>query len=255
MKKLKQFGQHFLNNIPLAKQMVERIVSQSGCKNIVEVGPGEGVLTQFFLQQPSINFKVVEIDNRLIELLPIKFPALAGKIIHADFLTVDLNEIFNGESFALVGNFPYNISSQIVFKALDNQGLVPFLAGMFQKEFADRVVSIPKKKAYGIPSVLVQLDYATEQWFDVPPEAFTPPPKVWSSVISIIKKNETQLEFDKKLFKNIVKTAFNNRRKMLRNTLSGFAITDCEAWEKMKTQRPEELHFTEFITLTNLIQL
>jgi 16S rRNA (adenine1518-N6/adenine1519-N6)-dimethyltransferase len=130
MKKLKQFGQHFLNDTTLAQQTVARMIADSPCKNMVEIGPGDGVLTQFLLQDKTINYKVVEIDNRLVEYLPVKFPLLVGKLIHADFLTLNLNEIFDGEPFSIVGNFPYNISSQIIFKALENQSLVPFLAGI-----------------------------------------------------------------------------------------------------------------------------
>ena len=215
---------------------------------MLEIGPGMGVLTQFLLQKDSEVF-VIEIDTESVVYLKTHFPQLNNHIIEGDFLKLPLNEIFK-EPFALIGNFPYNISSQILFKALEHKDIIPEIAGMFQKEVAERVASQPGNKNYGIISVLLQAYYDIEYLFTVNEDVFTPPPKVKSAVIRLIRKENQTLDCDEKLFKRVVKTAFNQRRKTLRNALKSITLVDEKKAEPYLGLRAEQLSVDDFIQLT-----
>jgi 16S rRNA (adenine1518-N6/adenine1519-N6)-dimethyltransferase len=220
---------------------------------VLEIGPGTGVLTKYLLQDERIKLEVAEIDTESIEYLQKTYPQLLYSLQQRDFLQIPLEKIFNGE-FAVIGNFPYNISSQIFFKVLDYKDRIPVCSGMIQKEVAERIASQPGKKAYGILSVLLQAYYDIEYLFTVHEHVFNPPPKVKSAVIRMTRNKRRRLDCDEKLFKTVVKTAFNQRRKQMRNSLQqlvgkGNPILE----EKIFTMRPEQLSVEQFIELTNLI--
>jgi 16S rRNA (adenine1518-N6/adenine1519-N6)-dimethyltransferase len=247
----KALGQHFLKDLSIARKIAETI---SGFPDIpvLEVGPGTGVLTQF-LREATRDLTLVEIDGESIEYLKKHYPDLQGRIIEADFLKLDLSRLFPG-SFCVIGNYPYNISSQIFFKVLDYKDRIPCCTGMLQKEVAERLASKPGKKAYGIITVLLTAWYDIEYLFTVEPEVFDPPPKVKSAVIRITRNSRTQLGCDETLFKTVVKTAFNQRRKTMRNSLKSLlgkenALLKDPVFDK----RPEQLSVEEFIDLTNRI--
>lgn len=253
MYKIKSFGQHFLKNDHIALRIVEQlIVNDQIGSNVVEIGPGEGILTQFLLQRPEIlNLFVVELDKRLPEILLKKFPKLEGHIINEDFLRVSLDSYLSAP-FSVIGNFPYNISTQIVFKILDNRDAIPQMVGMFQKEVARRIASGPGNKDYGVTSVLVQAYYDVKYCFSVEAGNFDPPPKVQSGVIRLQRTHvyESQIN-DHNLFRQVVKLSFGQRRKMLRNALSELTIDEAALPPEQLSRRAEQLTVTEFIQLAN----
>ena len=251
VKAKKQLGQHFLKDENIARKTVESLQANSG--NVLEVGAGMGVLTKYLLADERINLRVVEIDKESVEYLNIHYPQLTEHLISADFLRQDLTKLFNGENLSVIGNFPYNISSQILFKIVDNRNYVEEMLGMFQKEVADRVIAQPGSKVYGIVSVLVQAFYDVKYLFTVSNAVFSPPPKVTSAVIQLRRNQTVQLSCDESLFKAIVKTAFNQRRKMLRSSLKSFMIDEAKLPENRLTMRPEQLSVADFIQLTNAV--
>lgn len=248
----KHLGQHFLNDLNVAQKIADSLHHQA-YKQVLEIGPGMGVLTQFLLQKDSEVF-VIEIDTESVVYLKTHFPLLNNHIIEGDFLKLPLNEIFK-EPFALIGNFPYNISSQILFKALEHKEIIPEIAGMFQKEVAERVASQPGNKNYGIISVLLQAYYNIEYLFTVNEDVFIPPPKVKSGVIRLIRKENQTLDCDEKLFKRVVKTAFNQRRKTLRNALKSITLVDEKKAEPYLGLRAEQLSVDDFIQLTQSFEV
>jgi 16S rRNA (adenine1518-N6/adenine1519-N6)-dimethyltransferase len=247
----KHLGQHFLNDLDVAKNIADTITPNSP-KNVLEIGPGMGVLTQFLLLQNK-QVKVVEIDQESVAYLQQHFPALHHQIIAKDFLKLDLLPLFSGEPFAIIGNFPYNISTQIVFKAIENRHLIPEFSGMFQKEVAERICEKKGSKAYGILSVLTQAFYHCEYLFTVGEQCFNPPPKVKSGVIKLTRKEKYTLEVDEKLFFQVVKTSFNQRRKTLRNSLKSFQLNDILKEDSIFDLRPEQLSVEQFLELTHKI--
>lgn len=244
----KHLGQHFLNDESIAKKIADSLDFQHSDK-VLEIGPGMGVLTKFLLQK-DLDLWVVEIDHESVDYLQAHYLRLSGKIINSDFLKMDLEKRFEGASLAIIGNFPYNISSQIVFKVLEYKDLVPEFSGMFQKEVAQRIAEKPGSKTYGILSVLCQAYYDVEYLFTVPPTVFSPPPKVDSGVIRMTLKKEPFEIPDKRFFFKVVKTAFNQRRKTLRNSLKSFNISDKLKENAIFALRPEQLSVTQFIDLT-----
>ena len=260
VKAKKYLGQHFLNDENIAKKIADSI-SNGDYQNIVEIGPGMGVLTKYLLQT-KIKVTVFEIDKESVEYLEKVFPVEQinidtskenFQIIEGDFLKKDLNQIFKNKQIALIGNYPYNISSQIVFKALENRKIIKEFSGMFQKEVAQRIAEKEGSKTYGILSVLTQAFYDVEYLFTVPPTVFNPPPKVDSGVIKCVRKENFKLPVDEKLFFRVVKTAFNQRRKMLRSSLKSFNLTDSLKEDPIFVKRPEQLSVNEFILLTKKI--
>lgn len=247
----KHLGQHFLNDVGIARDIAECLTGHGGYKRLLEIGPGTGVLTQHLLNDKRFDLYVAEIDTESVDYLKKNYTQLAGKIIEGDFLQMDLNAFNNGQPIGIIGNFPYNISSQILFKVYDEKHLVTECAGMFQKEVAKRIASPPGNKDYGILSVLLQAFYDIEYLFDVPPTVFIPPPKVDSGVIRLVRNNVVDLGCDEKLFKTVIKLAFNQRRKMLRNGLSSLAKG---REHRLFTQRAEQLSVAEFVEITNFLQ-
>jgi len=244
----KSYGQHFLNDLSIAERIVNGLSYDKG-ENILEIGPGQGVLTDFLIQK-SIHLKVIEADRDMVTLLEKKYPELADNIISLDFLKANLTKVFDGSSMKLIGNFPYNISSQIIFKMLKYHLLVPEMVGMFQLEVAERIVSGPGSKKYGVISVLTQAMYEGELLFKVGPEVFYPPPKVMSGVIRLRRIPDLNIDYDYSFFKHIVKTAFGQRRKMLRNTLKSIVEKTNFKDVELLMKRPEQLSVGEFINLS-----
>ncbi len=245
----KSLGQHFLTDESICvkiMQALQKSLEHSGAVQLVEVGPGGGALTKYLLQIPDIDFKAVELDREKVDFLEATYASIKGKIIHQDFLKIDAP--FDGQ-FIAAGNFPYNISTQIVFKILDWKAQVPVMIGMFQKEVAQRIASKPGSKVYGIMSVLVQAFYNVEYLFDVPPGAFNPPPKVMSGVIKLTRKTESINFKSERSFFVLVKAAFNQRRKMLRNAVKGQFDEDVLK-EDIFTKRAEQLSIEDFAALT-----
>lgn len=249
--KAKKFlGQHFLKDLDIARQIALTIPTPEKT-NVLEVGPGMGVLTQFLLSNSSINLKCVELDRESVVYLHEHYPQLS--LIEGDFLRLDLASVFDGQ-FCLTGNYPYNISSQILFKALENKDRIPVITGMFQKEVAERVASKPGKKAYGILSVLLQAYYDVEYLFTVHEHVFDPPPKVKSAVIRLTRNQVQDLGCDEAMFKTVVKTAFNQRRKTMRNSLRGLCENNPQLLaDSLFNLRPEQLSVEQFVELTNKI--
>ncbi|MCX6209281.1 MAG: 16S rRNA (adenine(1518)-N(6)/adenine(1519)-N(6))-dimethyltransferase RsmA [Bacteroidetes bacterium] len=241
----KSLGQHFLKDENVCKQIVAAL-QQTSFKNLVEVGPGAGALTKYLLDIKDINFKAVELDDEKVVFLKTTYPVLTDKIIHQDFLHT--TPPFADE-FIVIGNFPYNISTQILFKVLDWQQQVPVVIGMFQKEVAERVAANYGNKSYGIISVLIQAFYNVEYLFDVAPTCFTPPPKVMSGVIRLTRKDEPLKVASEKKFTLLVKTAFNQRRKMLRNPLKQLFEADV-LQQDIFTKRAEQLSIQDFADLS-----
>ena len=248
----KHLGQHFLTDERTAEKIAESL-TYSGYNNVLEIGPGMGVLTKYLLKK-DIELGVVEIDRDSVAYLNENYPDLAGRIYEEDFLKHDIRSIFNGEPFAIIGNFPYNISTQIVFKTLENRDLIPEFSGMFQKEVAQRIASSHGNKTYGILSVLAQAFYDITYLFTVPPTVFNPPPKVESGVIRLTRKEDYSLPCNEALFFRVVKTAFQQRRKTLRNSLKIFQLPDNLREDAIFGQRPEQLSTEQFIELTLKIQ-
>ena len=258
----KNLGQHFLTDLSIAKRIADTVDVPYSDLPVLEVGPGMGVMTQYLVQKPR-PLKVVEIDRESVAYLNENFPKLRENILGADFLRMDLREVFDGQQFVLTGNYPYDISSQIFFKMLDNRDLIPCCTGMIQHEVAVRMAAKPGNKQYGILSVLIQTWYNVEYLFTVEPSVFNPPPKVQSAVIRMVRNEVQQLGSDEQLFKRIVKTVFNQRRKMLRvslkQLLSNEAIATLTANLSSDTSglslslRPEQLTIAQFVELTNAI--
>ena len=247
----KKLGQHFLNDLNIAQKIADLLQNQN-CKNIVELGPGMGVLTQFLISGRR-NLKLIEIDNESVTYLNHKYPKMQKDILNEDFLKMDLSKIFNCQSFGIIRNFPYNISSQIIFKVLEFRQYIPFFCGMFQKEVAQRICEKPGTKAYGILSVLCQTYYNSQYHFDVSPRVFTPPPKVDSGVFSLTRKENLIIDFDENLLFKIVKTGFQQRRKTLRNSLKSLNISQLILEDSIFDLRPEKLSSAQFIELTKKV--
>ncbi len=244
----KNLGQHFLNDQNIAGKIVDKLGGT--IPDVLEVGPGMGILTKFLLKRNDLNVKVIEIDTESVRFLEDNFPDLEGRIISGDFLKFDFRQEFPS-GFNVIGNFPYNISSQIFFRVLEMKDVIPEVVGMIQKEVAERICKGPGSKTYGILSVLLQAFYHVEYLFTVPEQVFTPPPKVKSAVIRLTRNNVKQLPCSETLFFKVVKTAFNQRRKMLRNSLSSFSKN---LPEHFSVQRPEQLSVESFIELTGYIE-
>ena len=244
----KHLGQHFLVDENIAARIADTL-SLEGYSKVLEIGPGMGVLTKYLLQK-DVDVHVVEIDRESIVYLNRHYPELSDRIIPRDFLQLDLQQEFQGNPLAIIGNFPYNISSQILFRTLEYRHLIPEFSGMFQKEVAERITVGPGSKTYGILSVLTQAFYDAEYLFTVPPSVFRPPPKVDSGVIRLKRKKNIVLPVDTGLFFKVVKTAFNQRRKTLRNSLKSLCFSDNLAEDAIFAKRPEQLSVAEFIELT-----
>jgi len=251
VKAKKHLGQHFLTDESIAKDIADSL-SLNGYKKVLEIGPGMGVLTKYVLEKPIETF-VIEIDTESVEYLQTHYLNLAPNIISKDFLKYNLKEVFEEEPFAIIGNFPYNISTQIVFKTLEMRDQVPEFSGMFQKEVAQRICSKKGSKVYGILSVLAQAFYDCEYLFTVPPTVFNPPPKVDSGVMIMRRKENYKLDCDEKLLFTVVKTAFNQRRKTLRNSLKSLNLSDKLQEDTIFALRPEQLSVEDFISLTQKI--
>lgn len=252
----KNLGQHFLTDLNIAKRIADTV---DACPDIpvLEIGPGMGVLTQFLVEKPR-QVKAVEIDDESVRYLNEKFPKLRDNIIGDDFLKMDLRQVFDGKTFVLTGNYPYDISSQIFFKMLDNKELIPCCTGMIQREVALRIASKPGSRQYGILSVMIQAWYDTEYLFTVDEDVFNPPPKVKSAVIRMTCNGVQDLGCDETLFKRVVKTVFNQRRKMLRVSLKPLfnkeTMPSPEFFANdMMTKRPEQLAVADFVELTNRV--
>ena len=253
VKPKKFLGQHFLKDLSIAKDIADTVDECPGLPSL-EVGPGMGVLTQFLMEKGR-EVKVVELDFESVAYLRENFPALEGNIIEDDFLKLKLEKLFDGRPFVLTGNYPYNISSQIFFKMLDYKDLIPCCTGMIQKEVAERIAAGPGSKTYGILSILIQAWYKVEYLFTVHEHVFNPPPKVKSAVIRMTRNETKELGCNERLFKLIVKTTFNQRRKTLRNSISsilekGNPLSNDPVFNK----RPEQLSVQEFIELTNRVE-
>lgn len=247
----KHLGQHFLTDENIAKKIADTL-SLEGYQKVLEIGPGMGVLTKYLLEKPVETF-VVEIDRESVVYLNEHYKDLKNHILSEDFLKYDFKETFGSEPFAIIGNFPYNISSQIVFKVLEMRNQVPEFAGMFQKEVAERICEKPGNKTYGILSVFAQTFYETEYLFTVSEQVFSPPPKVKSGVMRMRRKESFDLGCEEKLFFRVVKTAFNQRRKTLRNSLKGL-LSDEIKDEEVFSLRPERLSPEDFIMITQKIE-
>jgi 16S rRNA (adenine1518-N6/adenine1519-N6)-dimethyltransferase len=252
VKAKKYLGQHFLRDENIAQKIADSL-SLKNYENVLEIGPGMGVLTKYLLDK-KVTTHVIEIDKESVAYLKNNFLPLANRVIEEDFLKYDLKSIFNDEPFAIIGNYPYNISTQIVFKTLEMRDQIPEFSGMFQKEVAQRICEKKGSKSYGILSVLVQAFYDAEYLFTVPPHVFNPPPKVDSGVLILKRKAEFKLACDEKLFFKVVKSAFNQRRKTLRNSLKVFNLTDNLKANSIFDLRPEQISVEDFINLTLLIQ-
>lgn len=247
----KSYGQHFLINEPLTEKISTTLQLTEAYPRVLEIGPGQGVLTKYLVES-DFEFRAVDADRDMHSYISERFPAHAHKFILDDCLKVNFYELFEGKEFLIIGNFPYNISSQIVFKVLENYKLIPEMTGMFQKEMADRIIAPHGSKTYGVISVLTQALYDTKRLFNVSPGSFNPPPKVNSSVIRLWRKEE-ELTCDYKELRTVVKAAFNQRRKMMRNTLKSVVTDESLLAKDIFTQRPEQLSLQEFVDLTNMI--
>ena len=246
----KRLGQHFLKDKSICERIANLYGSQEIAPRIVEIGPGMGALTEYILKRPDLDTWCMEVDDESVAYLDVHFPALKGKVIFGDFLREDLSKLIAGNKIGIIGNFPYNISSQILFKCLEYRNQIPEIVGMFQKEVALRIAEKPGSKQYGILSVLLQAFYDIEYCFTVDEHVFNPPPKVKSAVIRCVRNNRENLGCDEKLFIQVVKTAFNQRRKTMRNALKPI-IQNTEL--PFLDLRAERLSVEDFITLTNQI--
>lgn len=246
----KYLGQHFLNDKNAAKRIADALDTSLGFAQVLEVGPGMGVLSDFLLQKEEYETFLIDIDDESIEYLADKYPQLGDRLIHGDFLQLDFSQYF-GKKMAVIGNYPYNISSQILFKVLEERDRVVQMAGMFQKEVAERCVAKPGSKEYGIISVFLQAYYDVEYLFTVKAGAFNPPPKVLSGVMRMTRNTVTELGCDEALFWKVVKAGFNQRRKTLRNALSGVIAKDKMSDNPLYELRAERLTVQNFVALTN----
>lgn len=248
----KHLGQHFLNDKNAAKKIADALDTSLGFTQVLEVGPGMGVLSDFLLQRNDFETFLIDIDEESIDYLKLQYPQLGSRLIHGDFLALNFSKYFD-EKIAIIGNYPYNISSQILFKILDERDRVIQMAGMFQKEVAERCVAKPGSKQYGIISVFLQAFYNVEYLFTVKAGAFNPPPKVLSGVIRMTRNSTKQLDCNEVVFWKIVKAAFNQRRKTLRNALSSIIPKDKMSNNSLYELRAERLTVDDFVSLTNEI--
>ena len=247
----KALGQHFLTDQSIAMKIVDSL-SRSEIRDVLEIGPGMGVLTQYLLKRDDLELKLVELDGESVEYLLTHFPGMQGKLYQADYLKLDIHTLFSGQ-YRVIGNFPYNISSQIFFKILEDKDRVPEVVCMIQKEVAERIAEKPGSKTYGILSVLLQAWYDIDYIISVGSGAFCPPPKVQSAVIRLRRNSRSSLGCDEKLFKTVVKTAFNQRRKTLRNALKPLLNESIDSSDPVFDLRAERLSVEDFVALTNLI--
>ena len=247
VKAKKHLGQHFLKDLSIAQRIATSLPVEETTP-VLEIGPGTGVLTRFLLQNPAIELTAIEIDSESVIYLQEHYPDLS--LIEGDFLNYDIDSLFEGKPFCIIGNFPYNISSQIFFKALEHKDRIPMIAGMLQKEVAERLASPPGNKQYGILSVFLQAYYDIEYLFTVPEHVFDPPPKVKSGVIRLKRNKVQKLDCDEKLFVAVVKAGFNQRRKTLRNALRSL-LNNPQASHPLLEKRAEQLDVASFVELTN----
>lgn len=252
VKPKKHLGQHFLKDKNTSRKIAEAYDSEIGGNRVLEIGPGTGALTEFLLER-DLDVWVMDIDTESIHYLRENFQKLKGRIIEGDFLREDLQKYLGTEPFSVVGNFPYNISSQILFRCLDCRNQIPEIMGMFQKEVAQRVAEPPGSKQYGILSVLLQTYYDITYCFTVDEHVFIPPPKVKSGVIRCVRNDRKQLPCDEKLYGQVVKATFNQRRKAIRNTVKPF-LSGVQVEHELLGKRPEQLSVEEFIELTQIIE-
>lgn len=246
----KSLGQHFLKDIEVLERINEAVNQLDKMDILIEVGPGMGALTRYMVDTPCHEYYVIEKDDRFVVELPKKFPKLEGKVFHQDVLEFDL-DTFESNSITIVGNFPYNISNLIMFWMIEHSNKISQSVGMFQKEVAKRIASSHGTKDYGILSVLTQSLYEVEYLFDIAPESFDPPPKVVSGIISMKRREKPLADYDK--LKKLVKAAFNQRRKMMSNSLKGLGFSDMEMYEQIKNLRPEQLSVAQFCELSKFI--
>ena len=248
----KALGQHFLTDQGVARSIVAALSADSPVRDVLEIGPGMGVLTQYLLGRKDIDLKLIEIDSESVSYLLTHLPGMEGRLMEGDYLRLDMSRIFPGP-YRVIGNFPYNISSQIFFKILEDKDRVPEVVCMIQKEVADRIAEKPGSKVYGILSVLLQAWYDIEYVLSVGPGAFVPPPKVHSAVIRLRRNGRTSLDCDERLFKQVVKTAFNQRRKTLRNALKPLLKEGQDTSDPIFDLRAERLGVEDFVRLTQLL--
>jgi len=249
----KQLGQHFLTDLSIAKATVDAFNIDGKLKNVLEVGAGMGVLTKFITERKDLKLTVIDIDTESIEYLKQEHWINNDQLIEGDFLSIDLKTIYGDQPFGILGNFPYNISTQILFKALEYKDQCLEVVGMFQKEVAERIASKEGSKVYGITSILLQAFFDIDYLFTVHEDVFNPPPKVKSAVIRLKRNSVKKLPCDEKLFKQLVKVSFNQRRKTMRNSLKQYLTDELKAME-LFNKRPEQLSVQQFIELTNLIE-
>ena len=249
----KHLGQHFLTDKNICQKIANSYSKFHNCTKVLEIGPGMGALTEFLLKREDLDVHVMDIDTESIAYLQKHFPQLEGKIIEADFLRVDLKKVMGTEPFAVVGNFPYNISSQILFKCLDHRDQIPEIMGMFQKEVAERIAEPPGSKQYGILSVLMQAFYDIKYCFTVDEHVFNPPPKVKSGVIRCTRNNRETLGVNEELFIRVVKSCFNQRRKTIRNSMKPI-LNPMPFDHEYLQRRPERMSVEDFIELTRMVE-
>lgn len=253
VKAKKHLGQHFLTDLGIAKQIVDALTLHEGYQHVLEIGPGMGILTQFLKDHTNFTTHAIDVDYDSVMYLKNHFPTMEKNIIYGDFLQMDLGLITDNKPFAVIGNFPYNISTEILFKVLDNKNLIPEVVGMFQKEVAERIAAKPGSKTYGITSVLLQSFYSIEYLLTVNENVFNPPPKVKSGVIRLTRNKTQTLNCSETFFKTVVKTAFNQRRKMLSNSLKPYLNDEIKTLEVFNL-RPEQLSVEQFVELTNMLE-
>ncbi len=249
----KHLGQHFLRDENIAAKIANALIIDTEYDSVVEIGPGTGVLTKYLLEKHKEKLVAFEVDGESKLYLDEHYPELANRVYLMDFLKADLSNILKEQS-AIIGNFPYNISSQIYFRVLEHRDKIPVCVGMIQKEVAERICSKEGSKIYGILSVLIQAFYDAEYLFEVSPKVFNPPPKVWSAVIRLKRNSRKNLPCDEALFFSVVKRAFQTRRKTLRNALKSLNLSDSLRAQEVFNKRAEQLSVEEFITLTSLIE-
>jgi 16S rRNA (adenine1518-N6/adenine1519-N6)-dimethyltransferase len=254
VKAKKHLGQHFLADSNIARKIVEALRLPDGVTEVLEIGPGMGVLTETLLQHPAYRTSVVEIDRDSVAYLQKHYPALTERIYSQDFLKMDLGKLYNDQPISIIGNFPYNISSQIYFQVLAHRQQVREVVGMIQKEVADRLAEGPGSKTYGILSVLLQAFYTIEYLFTVPPHVFNPPPKVQSAVIRLTRNTTEHLDCNEKLFFKVVKQAFATRRKTLRNALKPLGMIPEDTTDPIFDKRAEQLSVADFVGLTKWVE-
>ncbi|MEX1191073.1 MAG: 16S rRNA (adenine(1518)-N(6)/adenine(1519)-N(6))-dimethyltransferase RsmA [Brumimicrobium sp.] len=249
----KHLGQHFLVDENISRKIVDQFSGHEGCSTVLEIGPGMGAITKYFLEDDSIELHVMEVDRESVAYLTRNFPQLKERIHQKNFLKTDFSIIFGSSPFAVVGNFPYNISSQILFKCIQYRNQIPEIMGMFQKELVERISAPPGTKQYGVLNVLLQTYYDIEYCFTVEPTVFNPPPKVKSGVIRCLRNERKSLQVDEQLYEKIVKTTFSQRRKTIRNTLKSIVDVNELPDHPYLSLRPERLSIEHFIELTGLV--